>query len=174
MLNSLVLIGGGTTVSPTRTGSHDIGILKGPTGYVEIRNAQPFSTSIDGNSDKNGDTKPIFSKLIGRELFHHSRANIYLRCRLNFTRNAVGTKRPNFINLGLPALHTLDELWSFRIPTTRVRRPTDESNWSVPDHVFEEVTAAGMSGARSEQSYSYKTDFENRRKIRILGAKIFL
>ena len=39
-LNSPVLIGGGTTVPPTRTESQNIGSPKGPTGSVEVRNAQ--------------------------------------------------------------------------------------------------------------------------------------
>ena len=37
-------------------------------------------------------------------------------------------------------------------------------NWSEPGHVFGQVTVVGMSGTRSEQNYSYKTDFETRRE----------
>ena len=77
-LNSPVLIGGGTIVSLTRTGSQDIGIPKGPTGSVEVRNAQIFNTSINGNSADNGDPASNFSKIIGRELSHDSSSNIYL------------------------------------------------------------------------------------------------
>ena len=76
------------------------------------------------------------------------------------------------MHLGLLAVNAPDELNTFDNPTPRVRRPKDVSHWSAPDHVFGEVTAVGMSGTRSEQNYSYKTDFETRRKIRILGAKI--
>ena len=64
--NSPVFIGGDTTVSPTRTEIQEIGIPKGPTGSVEVRNTQPFNTSINGYSSENGDTKLTFSKLIGR------------------------------------------------------------------------------------------------------------
>ena len=49
-LTSQFLIGGGNTVSLNRNGSQEIGSLKGPTGYVEVRNAQPFHTFIHGNS----------------------------------------------------------------------------------------------------------------------------
>ena len=74
--------------------------------------------------------------------------------------NAVGTKIPDFMNLGILAINTLEELSSFCTPDTRVGRPMDVPNWSASGHVFGEVTAVGMSGTRSEQNYSYKTDFE--------------
>ena len=52
---------------------------------------------------------------------------------------------------------------------TRAGRPMDGSRWSAPSHVFGEVTAAGMSGTRSKQNYSYKTDFETRRENQNFG-----
>ena len=102
-----VLIGGGTTVSPTRTGSQEIISPKGPTSSVEVRNAQPFHTSINGNYAKDGDSTPT---VIGRELSNDSSANIYLRCRVNFTCESVVTKTPNFMNLRLLAVQTSDGL----------------------------------------------------------------
>ena len=45
---SPVLIGGGTTISPTRTGSQEIIRPKGPTGYVEVRNTEMFNTPMNG------------------------------------------------------------------------------------------------------------------------------
>ena len=61
-LNSPVLIGGGTAISPMRTGIQDIGSPKELTGSVEFRNAQIFNTSINGNSAKNGDLRPLSVK----------------------------------------------------------------------------------------------------------------
>ena len=119
-LNSLFMIGGVTTPSPTRTGSQDIGTPKGPTGSIEARNTQPLNNFINGDSYENGDPTSTFSKVIGRELSHYFSANIYLRCRVNFTRNDVRTKIPDFMNLGLLAVHTSDKLRSFSIPATRV------------------------------------------------------
>ena len=49
-LTSPVLIDGGTTISPTRTGRQEIISPKGPTSSVEVRNVQPLHTSINGNS----------------------------------------------------------------------------------------------------------------------------
>ena len=36
----------------------------------------------------------------------------------------------------------------------------DGSHWSAPYHVFGEVAAVGMSAAKSNHDYNYKTDFE--------------
>ena len=163
-LTSPVLIGGGTTVSPTRTESQDIISPKGPTGSVEVRNAQPFHTFINGNSAKNGGPTPTFSKLIGQELSDNSSAKIYPRCRVSFMHDAVVTEIPNFMNLGLSVVHTSDELGSFSIPATRIGRLKYGSNWLLPSHLIGEVTAARMSGTRSEQNYNSKPYFENRRE----------
>ena len=74
--------------------------------------------------------------------------------------NAVVTEAPNFVNVGLPEINALDEFNTFGTPATRVKIPMDGSHWYEPDHVFGEATAVGMSGTRSEQNYSYKTDFK--------------
>ena len=57
-----------------------------------------------------------FSKLFGQELYHNSSADIYSLCRVKFTFNTVVTESPNFINLGLPAIHASDELNPFSTP----------------------------------------------------------
>ena len=105
-LNSPVLIGGVTTVSPTRTGIQEIGNPKGPTGSMEVRNAQIFHTSINGDLTKNGDSTTTFSKVIKQELSYDYSADIHSLCWVNFTCNSVRTEIPNFINLGLPAVYT--------------------------------------------------------------------
>ena len=108
----------GTTVSPTRTGIQEITSRKGPTGSVEVRNAQIFNTSITINSSKNVDPTSTFGRLIIRELFHDSRTDVSLLFLVNFERNAITTERQNFMNLGIPAAHTSDEVGSFSIPVT--------------------------------------------------------
>ena len=64
------------------------------------------------------------------------------------------------MDLGLPAINTSNELGVFGNPATRIIKPTDGSHWSALDHVFSEATAAVMSATRSDEDYSYKTDFE--------------
>ena len=152
-LTSLVLIGGGTTVSPNRTDIQETSSTKGPTVPVEVRNSQIFNTSINGDSAKNGDTTPTFSKAIGPELSDDSIADIYSLCLVKFMRDAVVTASPKFMNLGLSSVHTLDELGSFRIPVNRIRRPADGSNWLTPGNLIGEVTAARMRRMRSDKNY---------------------
>ena len=62
-LTSPDIIGSGTTISATSTGSQEIISPKGPTGSVEVSNAQMFNTSINGNSAKKGGPTPTFSKV---------------------------------------------------------------------------------------------------------------
>ena len=79
---------------------------------------------------------------------------------MDFASNVVQTKAPQFVDLGLPDVNTSDEFSILGTPATRIRSPTDRSHWSVMDHVFGEAKAVGMSAARSDRDYSYKTDFE--------------
>ena len=113
----------------------------------------------------------IFRKLLGRELKYSLITEIYLHCQVEFTGNAVGTEAPDLVYLGIPDVNALDEFNASGNSATRVRRPTNGSHWSVPDHVFGEARAVVMSYTRSKQNYSYKTGFEIRRKIGTLGAK---
>ena len=88
--------------------------------------------------------------------------------------DAVLTKIPNFVNLGLLSVHTSDELGSFFVPTSRIRTPTDGSKWILPGHPIGRITVDRVIRTESEQDYNARTDFETRRKIKILGAKIVL
>ena len=92
---------GGTTVSPTRMAIQDIVNPYGSTGSVEVGDTQIFYTFIDVNLAENGDSTPILSKAIGRELSHDSSIDIYLCRRVDFTSNSVGTKSPDFMHLGI-------------------------------------------------------------------------
>ena len=159
----------GTTVSPTRMGIQEIFSPHRSTSYLEVGNSQVFNTSINGNSAEDGDSTPIFSKVTRRKLSHNSSIDIYSRCRVNFTSNAIRTEIPEFMHLGIPDVNALDELRSFCDPDTRVRTPADVSNWSALVRVFKEVAADGMSGTTSEKNYSSITDFETRKENQDFG-----
>ena len=73
------------------------------------------------------------------------------------------------MHLGILAVNELAELNPFDAPATSVRRTTDGSNWSAPGNVFGGVILVGIIGMRSEQNYSYKTDFETTRKNQYFG-----
>ena len=103
---------------------------------MEVRNAQIFNTSINGNLDESGDPTPIFSKVIGRELYNDSIPDIYSCYWAKFKINAAVTKAPDFVHLGLPDVNAADELVPSSTPATRVGRPTDGSNWSAQGHLF--------------------------------------
>ena len=135
-----VLIGV-TTVSPNYgiMEIQEILSIHGSTGSMEIRDTQNFDTSINGNLAENGDSTPIFRKVIVQELFQDSSAGIYLCCRVDLASNAVGTEAPDFMYLGILAINASDELRSFGTPATRVGRPMDGSNWYAPVHVLERL-----------------------------------
>ena len=93
---------------------------------------------------------------------------------MNLTYDAVLAESPNYMNLVLLPIHTSDEFGSLFILTTKILMPTDGSNWLLPVHLIGEGTADRVSRMGSEQNYNAKTDFETRREIMILGAKINL
>ena len=133
------------------------------------RKNQKFDTSVDRNLADDGYYTSIFRKLLGQELSYSLCANIYLRCWLDFTSNVVGTEAPNFVRLGLLAVNASDEFNTFIAPTTRLIRTTYRSHWYASVHVLGEAKSVGMIRTRSEQNYSYKTDFEIRRENQDFG-----
>ena len=163
-LNTPFWIGAGAYVSPTGIRSQDIESPRGSIVLQDVRNAQPFDSSINRISTKHRDPAPTLSKGIGGKLSKKSSADIYSIYWMNFTHDAVLTKSPNFTNLGLASVHTPDELGSFSIPINRIGSCIDESNWITTGHIIGEVTADRMSRTRPEQNYSSKTDFETRRE----------
>ena len=98
-----------------------------------------------------------------------SRSDVYLRCWVNLTHEAILTKSQKIMNLGLSPVHTLDALGSVFIPATRIVRPTDGSNWLLPRHPISEFTTDIASRKRSEQNYNGKTDFETRKENQAFG-----
>ena len=128
-----------------------------------------MDTSINRIYAKHRDPAPTWIKVIGRKFSDDSSANVYSHCRMNFTHDAVLTKSPNFINLGLSSVHTLDELGSIFIPTTRIGRLANVSNWLPSGHLIGEDAVNRVIRNSSEQNYSAKTYFEARRENQYFG-----
>ena len=107
--NSLVLIGG-IGVFPTSGHSGRLQVLnkQQSTVYVKIGDTQKSDASIDRKLPHHLDSASIFIKLIGHEISHGSSTDLYLRCRMDFANNAVGTEAPHFVELGIPAVNTSD------------------------------------------------------------------
>ena len=163
-LNSPVRIGGSTTVYPNSTGSQEIISPRGSIGTQEIRNNKPLDTSINGIYAKHRGPVPTWIKVTCRKFSNKSSADVYSCFWMNLTRDSVLTESPNFMNLGLLSVHTLDELEYVFTPNNRIGRPTDGSNWPPPGHSIGEVKEDRVSRTGSEQNYNTKTDFETRRE----------
>ena len=129
-----VLIGGSTTGSPTRTGSQDIICPRGSIRPHWSSDAKPLDTSINGIYSKHRDPTPTWIKLICCKFTDKSSANVNSRCRMNLARDVVLTESPNFTNQGLSSVHTPDELRSVFVPTTKIKRLVDGSNWIPSGH----------------------------------------
>ena len=88
--NSPVLIGG-IGVSPASGHSGILQVFNKPQSTVsdKIRDTQKFDTSIDRKLSDDQDSASIFSKVIGCELSHGSRADLYLCFRMDFKSNVV-------------------------------------------------------------------------------------
>ena len=144
-----VRIGTVPLVSPTSIRSQDIGSPRRSIGPQEVSNVQPFETSHNGISSKHRDPTPTWSNVISRKLSDESSSDIYFHCRMNLVRDTVLTKSSNFMNLWLSSVQTSYELVFVFIPTTRIGRPADGSNWLSPGHYIGEVTADRVSGTRT-------------------------
>ena len=83
-----------------------------------------------------------------------------MQSRMNFKDDPVQTQTPQLTNLGFSTINALDEKFSLSTPATIIRRPTDGSHWSAPDHVFGEATEVGTSAAKSDHDYNFKTEFQ--------------
>ena len=155
-----VLIGIPTIYPACETsGRSQVGKKRQSTSPDEVRNAQKLDTTVDRKFPNDQDYASIFRRVIGHELSQGSSDYLYLSCLMNFSSNIVQSEAPQFVDLGLPAVNTSNEFCIISTPATRIRSPKDGSHWSAPDHVFGEATAVGISGARSDQYYSYKTHF---------------
>ena len=166
-----VLIGGGTTVSPTRTRSQEIISPRGTIGPQEVRDVQLLDTSVNVIYAKHRDPAPTWIMVIGRKFSEETSADVYSRCQMNLTRDAVLAESPNFMNPGLLSVHTSDELGYVVILTNRIRKPTGGSNWLLPGHFIGEVTADRVIKTGSEQNYNARTDFETRGGNQDFGRK---
>ena len=169
-----VCVGAESSVSPTSMGIQQIGITSGSLGPQEVRDAQTLDTSINGISGEHREPAQSFSNLISCKLSNGSRAYIYSLCRMNLTHDAVLTKSPNFVNLGLSSVHTSDELRSVFVPTTIIGNPTDGYNWLPPGYIVGKVTADRMIRTMSEKNYTAKNYYETRKENTYFGRQIVL
>ena len=105
------------------------------------------------------DSESIFRKVIGHKRFDGSSDDLHVCYRMNFAGDVVQSQAPHLIDLEIQNINTLNERGVIGTPATSIRRPSDRSHWSAPDHVFGEATAVIMSAAHSDHDYNYNTYF---------------
>ena len=72
---------------------------------------------------------------------------------MDFGSNSVVSESPNFMDFGLSPSNTPDKLKSVIVPTTRVGRLTNVSNWPRPRHDIKEDKAEKVSETKSYSKY---------------------
>ena len=143
-------------VSPTTYSEYglneslQVGKKRKSNSLDEVRNAQKLDTVVDGKFPNDRDSEFIFSKVIGSELSHGSRDDLYSRCRMNFLDDILQTEAPQFVDLGLLAINKLNESGVLGTTVTRIQKSMYGFHWTDPDHVFGKAKAVGMSVARSD------------------------
>ena len=128
-----------------------------------LRNSNKLDTSIDRKLTNNLVAPPIFTDLIYEKLYNSSIWDIYTSFQMNFVANTVNIPAPQFVDLGISTIDTLDKGSSIWTPVTIFGRPMDVTHWSARDQIFGKTTPVGdVVSAKSD--YNYKTDFETWRK----------
>ena len=139
---------------------HEVGNKQQSNYPGLVRQSQKLDAVIDVNFTDNTNLTSIFSKVIGEKSSNGSIWYLYTRCRMNLAEDPVHTQTPQFIDLGLSKTNTLDEERGISTPDTRIRRTTDVSHCSAPNHIFGETTVVGVSESKSDYDYKYKTEFQ--------------
>ena len=114
---------------------------------------------VDGKLPDDLDSASIPSKRIGHKLSDSSIGDLYMRCKMNFTADPVQTQTPQFMDLGYWTINALDKSSGLITRAARIRRTSNGAHCSAPNHVFGETTAVGVSEAKSDHDYNYKTEF---------------
>ena len=90
------------------------------TSPDKVGNAPKLDTVVDGKFPYDRDYASVSSQVIYRELSHGSRDDLCLLFRMNLLSNVVQTEAPQFVDLGLPAINTLNEIGFLGTPTTSI------------------------------------------------------
>ena len=153
----------GTSFPPIRIGSQKSGGPRRSIIHQEVRNADPLGASVNINPAKYRVSNPRWIIVIGSKTFTNGSANIYACSRMNFGSDTILSKSPDFMVFGLSSIKTTDEIRSVFVPTARIVRPTDGSNWLPPGHDISEATEDRVRGTKARNHYNFKSEFETRR-----------
>ena len=79
---------------------------------------------------------------------------------MNFADDTVQTQTPQFMDLVFSTINTLDESSGISTPAIIIQKPMNGSHWSAPNHFFGGTTELGVSEAKLDYDYNYKTEFQ--------------
>ena len=144
---------------------------KGVNLSLKSQEHHQFKTSINQFSPEHGHPTPIFSKVICCKTFPDKRSDVCARKRMDLMSISVLSESPSFMNFGLTPANTPDKLKSVIVPTTRVERLTNGSDWILTKHNIEEVTVERVGEAKAYRDYILKMSLK---LWKILSEKIFL
>ena len=100
-------------------------------------------TSIDENFTNNLIGPPILTDIVSNKLSNSSRRNLYAGVGMHLTSDLANSVTPQFVDLGFYTIDALDKRSGICSAATKVRRPTNVSNWSAPDYIIGETTSVG-------------------------------
>ena len=79
------------------------------TSTALVGNTQKLDAVVDINLLNDMDYASIFGELIGHKLSGSSSNDLNLRCRIKFVGQVVQTQTPQFMDMGILTINSLDE-----------------------------------------------------------------
>ena len=130
-----------TTTAPTYSLNviPEIGNIR-QSATPDLRDSDKLDTSIDGNFTNNLVAPPILTDVTSEKFSNSSSQDLYARVEMYLTEDPVNSVTPQFLDLRLSTVDTLDKeagLWN---PTTSFGMPTYVSHWITMDQFFGETT----------------------------------
>ena len=138
----------------------EVGNIRKYTSPGLVRQSSKLDAGVDRKFSDDCNSTSIFSKVIGDKLSDGSRRDLYAHKSMNLAEDPVQTQTPQFVDMGLTTIDTLYEGSGISKPATIIRRSTDGAHWSTPNHIFDETIAVGVSEAKYDYGYNYKTEFQ--------------
>ena len=102
----------------------------------DIKNSNKLETSIHQQYTDNLVAPLNFTEVLGDKPFNSSSRYLYKCCKLKLTADTVNIPAPQFMDLGLSTINSMDKGASIWNPSTRVGRPMDVTHGSAPDHIY--------------------------------------
>ena len=150
-----VRTGAGPSVPPISIESQKIEDPRRSIIPQEGRNSKPLEASINIIPADHRDPTPSWRKIIGSEKITNESADVYAHGRMKFGSDTFLSESPNFVDFGLSSVNTTDKIGSVSIPTVRIGRPKDGSNWLPPGNNTSEATADRVSRTKAKNHYNY-------------------